>query len=140
MHTVAIKDKSEFIAIARKQDWLDSDKSEIYELGGKNIPTTFGMLNKNPLMYLVMEDGDILTMFALQDDNQFIYFNTNAVRKRLKTYLRFLRTLVSYWLKQRPYLTIWALNNYTTTNKKLKWLGFRKINVLRTKTQWIAGA
>lgn len=136
--TTYIDNKEDFVELAKKQDWLESDMFEARELGVKDIPTTFKLMQSNFLkMCVVKNNDDVIALIALQFDNQLVYFNTNAVRSCLKSYLKFLKDFVDSYVKERTYLTVKAINSYTTTNKKLKYLGFRKVHIRFRDTTWM---
>ena len=137
--TIMSTDHKAFVELSKQQDWLESDRYEAKKLGGRDIPTTFRLLQSNFIQLCeVYNNGELIAMIALQFDNQLVYFNTNAVKHCLKSYLKWLRQFVSDYAKERSYITVWALNSYTTTNKKLKFIGFQKIKILYSKTKWVA--
>lgn len=135
-----VDSKKEFVDIARKQQWLESDTQEAFLLGVKDVPTAFDLMRDIFLkMAIVKNDGKIIAMIALQFDNQLVYFNTEAVRSCLKSYLKFLKQFVQEYVKERSYISVYALNDYITTNKKLKFIGFKKVHIGLVKTKWVAG-
>ena len=119
--------------------WLPSDVDEAMKLTGKTIPQLFKRLQKNFLeVSVIYNDDKIISVIALDFSNVLTYFNTVDVKECLKNYLKFLKQLVEKYVEERSYLTVWSLKSYTTTTKKLKYLGFRQSVREFRRIKWVA--
>lgn len=134
-----VVDYETLIATVDGLEWLPTDVKEAYVLTGKTIPQIFRDVQKNFLkVSFIYNDDKIVSVITLNFANELVYFNTVDVKGCLKSYLKFLKQLVTDYVKERTYLTVWSLKSYKTTTKKLKYLGFRQSKRDFRRIKWVA--
>ncbi len=127
MTLTRIATKELAVTIAGLQ-WLDDDKREALEITSWDIPTLILRQQKiEPINFIVKHNDIVLSIIIIDFKGNLTYFNTVDMIDYTLSYLRYLKPQLEAYCKLFDIeLTVDAMNWYTTSEKKLKLLGFKR--------------
>ena len=123
---IASKDLADTIAGLQ---WLELDAKEAFEIANWDIPTLILRQQKvEPINFIVEHENKVLSIIIIDLAGNLTYFNTVDMKDYTLSYLRYLKPQLEAYCKLFDIeLTVDVMNWYTTSEKKLKLLGFKRI-------------